>query len=477
MAKTWFFKSCLGVFQGGGCRAAAFVGAYEEAVRSGVSFTEVAGTSAGSIVAALVGAGAGSIELRTIMSKLDFRSFVSPPNRTAPRGIVGRALTVGFPKYADLLFDQGFHSSIEVKRWVNNQLAALLPTEKQPLQFRSLRFPTYIVSTDLARSEVKVWSQESTPNELVADAVHASCAIPIFFQPIDRRHVDGGVLSNLPAFVFSKREHSHRPLASRVLAFTLVADEVSLDAWNTELFLQLLASAVVDGSQKLQLDLLSNIHVVSIPTGSIKATDFDKMNPEATNMLIQNGVAATRSFFEQELLNVRPAPSTEAVCYGIDEMYTRVTESLELVLDRIVVADINTDWVYSLFPSLLCWRAKGVRVDVLLPALGDKPDGVYRRQLLRAMGAHVTEIPNTTAVPFRAFLIITRDPSQSRAVVGVDKQSRTQSIEASYYQGFLDSAVIRAVLAQLDTTSQPYQAHLFRCHSFPWTVKTGSLLV
>ena len=51
MAKTEFFHSCLGVFQGGGCRAAALVGAYEEAVNRGVHFTEVAGTSAGSIIA------------------------------------------------------------------------------------------------------------------------------------------------------------------------------------------------------------------------------------------------------------------------------------------------------------------------------------------------------------------------------------------------------------------------------------------
>ena len=58
MQKTVFFRNCLGVFQGGGCRAAAFAGAYEEAVKRGVSFSEVAGASAGSVIAALIGAGA-----------------------------------------------------------------------------------------------------------------------------------------------------------------------------------------------------------------------------------------------------------------------------------------------------------------------------------------------------------------------------------------------------------------------------------
>jgi predicted acylesterase/phospholipase RssA len=363
MAKTSFFKSCLGVFQGGGCRAAAFVGAYQEAISSGVSFTEVAGTSAGAIVASLIGAGAPPRDLRDAITTLDFNSFVGEPNRKATRGISGHIFGMKFPQYADLLFDQGFHSSLPIKKWVDEQLARLLPAEKHPITFSSLLFPTYIVSTDLTRSEAKVWSQQTTPNELVSDAVQASCAIPIFFQPVGKRHVDGAVVSNLPAFVFFGRENSQRALASRVLAFTLTADEPDTGTWGTQKFLELLANALVDGGQQLQLNLQNNVHIVAIPTGNIKATDFSKMTPEATNILIQSGASATRAFFEQELLRVQPTSSVESVCYGTDELYTRVTESLELPLERVVIADHNSDWVYSLFPSLLCWRAKGVRVD------------------------------------------------------------------------------------------------------------------
>ena len=223
MAKTSFFKSCFGVFQGGGCRAAArlagmdrqtlrdavvrynakgleglhdrpkgysprrltadeeaalaaviIVGAYEEAVSSGVSFTEVAGTSAGSIVASLIGAGATPQDLREAITGIDFESFAHTPDRKAPRGLLGRVLGLKYPQYADLLFDQGFHSSSQIKEWTNKNLSRLLPQEKQPITFSSLPFPTYIVSTDLIRSEAKVWSQMTTPNELVSDAVEAS---------------------------------------------------------------------------------------------------------------------------------------------------------------------------------------------------------------------------------------------------------------------------------------------------------------
>jgi predicted acylesterase/phospholipase RssA len=118
MAKTTFFNSCLGVFQGGGCRAAAFVGAVEEAVRSGVSFTEVAGTSAGLIVAALIGAGATPTNLREAIAQMDFGSFMGEPERRAGRGIVGRILGLRLARYADLLFDQGFHS-LQIKSWID----------------------------------------------------------------------------------------------------------------------------------------------------------------------------------------------------------------------------------------------------------------------------------------------------------------------------------------------------------------------
>jgi predicted acylesterase/phospholipase RssA len=455
MAKTSFFKSCLGVFQGGGCRAAAFVGAFEEAVSSGVSFTEVAGTSAGAIVASLIGAGAQPKDLRGAIASMNFNSFVGEPDRKGGRGIAGHLFGMKFPQYADLLFDQGFHSSLEIKKWVDEQLARLLPEEKRPITFSSLPFPTYIVSTDLSRAEAKVWSQQTTPNEFVSEAVQASCAIPIFFQPIGKRYVDGAVVSNLPALVFFGRENSQRALASRILAFTLTADQTDSGEWGTETFLQLLANALVDGGQQLQLNLQTNVNIIAIPTGKIKATDFDKMTPEATSTLMQNGATATRAFFEQELLKVQPVSSIESVCYGTDELYTRVTESLEIPLERVVIADHNSDWVYSLFPSLLCWRVKGVRVDVLLPELGDKADGKYRRKLLRAMGVHLTEIPSETAVPFRAFVIVPRDIAQLRAIVGVEKQSKSQTIEAIHYQGFLDTSAIRAILAQLDNLIGP----------------------
>jgi hypothetical protein len=75
------------------------------------------------------------------------------------------------PQFANLLYDQGFYSSSRIVEWMNEYLNKLLPLAPHPVTFRSLPILTYIVSTDLIRSEAKVWSRTGTPNELVANAV------------------------------------------------------------------------------------------------------------------------------------------------------------------------------------------------------------------------------------------------------------------------------------------------------------------
>jgi hypothetical protein len=355
-----------------------------------------------------------------------------------------------YPEFANLIFDQGFYSSSHINEWINEILNRLLPNVPHPVSFRSLPIPTYIVSTDLTRSEAKIWSQIATPNELVANAVQASCAIPIFFQPIEERYVDGGLLSNLPAFIFSGRETSDRPLSTRVLAFSLSANEEEPTTWGTLQFLKLLLNAIIDGSQKLQLDQQKDVHTIRIPTSDIKATDFRRMTAALTQSLVDNGTRAARQFFDEELRHVRSARSNTSVCYGTEELYTHVTDGLDISLERIVIAEDNTNWVYPLFPSLLTWVMKGVRLQVLLPEHGDNPrHGPYRRRLLGALGVDIKEIRGASSVPVRTYILDSKDPAQIKAVVGIERGS-AHGIEAVVYTGVLDSPVIRSVLLQVE---------------------------
>src|SRR5512138_351641 len=127
--RTARFESCRAVFQGGGCRGAAHAGAYQAAVECGVTFSAIAGTSAGSIVAALIGAGAQPDYLLRTLIALDFTQLLGKPQ---PQD--------GFPSFAARLLARGIgwlpgqvadaasrivrfggiHSAEGLERWVND---------------------------------------------------------------------------------------------------------------------------------------------------------------------------------------------------------------------------------------------------------------------------------------------------------------------------------------------------------------------
>ena len=88
------FINSKGVFQGGGCKAVAFLGAYDAALRSGVCFTEFAGTSAGSLFAALVAAGADVEEIKRFLGSLDVKRLVQDAELYHTRGIFAKSYYV-----------------------------------------------------------------------------------------------------------------------------------------------------------------------------------------------------------------------------------------------------------------------------------------------------------------------------------------------------------------------------------------------
>jgi hypothetical protein len=151
------------------------------------------------------------------------------------------------------------------------------------------------------------------------------------------------------------------------------------------------------------------------------------------------------------LQRVRSYRSQASICYGPEEIYTHVTDGLDIALCRVVIAKNETDWVYSLFPSLLCWRMRGVRIQVLLPEHGDHPrHGPYRRKLLRALGAEVSELPGKSSVPIEAYVLDSIDTAQIKAAVAVERGLSSHGIEAVVYEGYLDIPAIRSILGQLD---------------------------
>lgn len=153
---------------GGGARGFAHAGAIKAMEEVGVRPDIIAGVSAGSVVAVMYAAGMTPEAILAAFGEVSFMDFCK----------------LSVPK-------NGFFNMDGFKKFIRRHV----PYEN----LEDLPIPTYIGATDIDHGTAAVFS---TGN--VADAVAASCSIPIIFQPqkIDGTHyVDGGVLHNLPSWI------------------------------------------------------------------------------------------------------------------------------------------------------------------------------------------------------------------------------------------------------------------------------------
>lgn len=458
--KTLFFNHCWGVFEGGGVRTAALAGAYEAAVTSGVNFGRVAGTSAGSIIAALISSGAKPEFVLSELETKDFQEFMKPA--LAKDNVFGsNAFWKVFTKptwgrLGDLVNvwqNSGKYSSIEVESWLDKLLCKVLDVES-PVKFSDLKLPLYVVASDIAHGKQKLWSKENTPDESVAFAVRCSCSIPFYFQPVSNGAsllVDGGMISNLPSWVFSNHEMQEK--LSRILCFRLF-DKSKSEINNLTDFVERLVTTIVSGGTEIQLQLQNNIYTVNIPTGDFKATDFNDMDTQAKEWLRKSGFDSVSKFIIGERIAVNNRQEN-LVFSGFDKKLLLLVQYLSEATDDILIISSNSYWLYFLFPSLAFALKRGISVNVILkPAKYDpyEKHEMHRQQLLENMGVGV-DIRND--LPFDGFILdrMSEDAiaaiSTAEGIVGRDYNYLDENIRV-YTKSSCDTAIIRALNNQVN---------------------------
>lgn len=448
--RTYFFESCLGVFQGGGCRGAAFVGALRHVAERGVNFSGVAGTSAGSIIAALLAAGATADQIGALLAELDFKAFLRPPEAIDSKISTWQRIggSIGdwfYPGISKVIQNHGCYSSAEIEEWLNRALKTLLPQAAgRKVKFHDLIKPLWVVAADIVAQDVRVWSKDQNADDDVAHAVRCSCSIPGFFQPVDGRYVDGGILSNLPSFTFSAENSAVH--SKKILAFTLHGDtpDVRLDTPGN--YFKAVLNTALDGSGNIQARLVENVYEIRIQTGAISSTDFAGMNAEKTALLASNGTAAAKDFFDSELGKVRSSAARRTICEGNDEVLTELTTILNVRnIKKLFVADEDSNWLYSIFPAFLKWRTQGVEIHAFLPPEDHKPHELYRRRLMAEMG--IVFHP-TARVPFCGFIMDPQNSTDCSALIYME-DTVADEVRAIKYVGPDDQPAIRALHAML----------------------------
>ncbi len=324
------------VMEGGGAKGLGIIGVVRRLMEEGYEFPRVAGTSAGSIVAALLAAGIDAGGLAEAMERLDYSRV---PDR---RGIPGVS------EAASLLAKGGLHPGDYAHRWIREELEWLGVTTFAQLRRKdegadpnldvSQRYKLVVMATDITHGRLLrlPWDYERVfgrdpDQQLVADAVRASISIPLYFEPRTLRDertgeettlVDGGVLSNFPVEIFDRtdrREPRWPTFGVKIIPALPGADAELLPLLGLPLppplrqAEQVLATAVVGHDQTYIDRPCVRRRMIEVDTRSIGIIEFDADEQKRAGVVAKGREAA------EQFLAGWDWPKYRNECRGFDD--------------------------------------------------------------------------------------------------------------------------------------------------------------
>jgi NTE family protein len=308
MRETTDAKQFDAVFEGGGVKGVGLVGALSILEQQGYTPVNVAGTSAGAIVASLLAAGYQAAELKEVIMGLDFNQLTDPPT-------IGRIPLVG--PVVDELFSKGLYKGDYFLKLMRDLLARKGVRTFGDLVIQSetddrYRFKLRVVASDISLGRMLVLPQDIRdygiePGQLeVALAVRMSMSIPLFFCPVQLKRpdggtsliVDGGLLSNFPVELFDSVGDPSWP----TFGFKLVqGDEETLSQRTrhpingplSEVIAMFLTAT--EAHDAYYLKAAKFVRTIAVDTLTVASTDFN-LSPAQKEALYQSGMAAANDF-------------------------------------------------------------------------------------------------------------------------------------------------------------------------------------
>ena len=338
-----------GVFEGGGVKGIAFAGAIAAAEQDGgvEEWVNIAGTSAGAIVAALLAVGYDSAGLQRILNDAKYPKFAD----CGPGGKWAGGLVNAVVRMRGLAPGKYFH------QWMSEQLAAsplakelgkteltfadvkrrdLPPRSEVPditdEQYERAKYRLHVIGSEVTSGQMlllpdalpnyedkqgKQFDKDTFP---IVDAVRMSMSYPFLFKPVElykdgRPHyvVDGGLLSNYPIWLFDSPNPKRPTWGFRLHPGTSTVEGLPHRAiprplWSVPL-LKAMFSAATEAWDRHNLAHTVSARTVSIPTHAISTTDFN-LSQENAQALYGWGKDAASAFFQD------PAQKTYLNSFG-----------------------------------------------------------------------------------------------------------------------------------------------------------------
>lgn len=421
-------------FAGGGAKGLIHVGALQALEARKVDFRGVAGTSAGAIVAALKAAGLTARDLvdtesgRNLIERLE---AIDPKIRRAtdffgPGGwsrIVLFRLAMERPRWA-LALIVGFmlggplaaawimsaHLGLglalygllalavalvvrtllgglaDVRRFqaALGRLLQELVFPKEPSRIvrmgdfgREGRPSLKIVSANLSRTKLHLFSPTRTPDTPVADAVAASICLPVIFTPWpigEDLHIDGGIVSNLPAWPFDEDRELDPEALTIAVEIAANAEPQRLTRFNW-LFAAIQTGLFGSGELNLRVSGQAERLVLS---SSLNMLQFD-LTSEAAQQEVADAERAASLKLDKRLFR-RPALYRDA-CAVTQALVQDVLESAlpgAHCRVRVAVATPDRDYHQSLRSRFSTGYEQDADEGMLVPVEGSVTGDVWR---------------------------------------------------------------------------------------------------
>jgi NTE family protein len=288
-----------GVFSGGGIKGLALIGAVSAIQKKGFTYKRVAGTSAGSIIAAFISAGYSGEEMFELMDELNLIDFLDSRKTFIPTSI---------SKWVLLYWKLGLYKGVELENWIASKLAARGLRTFADLPPNALR----VIASDLTNSRLVVLPNDLPKYDICADAfpiataIRMSCSLPYFFEPVILETnngksvmVDGAVLSNFPMWLFDKEYvKKARPVLGVKLSHTSFNYPKRNKINNAIQMFESLFETMKDAHDERYISRKHEKNIIFIPTAGISTTEFD-LSEKSKEALFQLGEASANEFLKK----------------------------------------------------------------------------------------------------------------------------------------------------------------------------------
>ena len=300
------------VLEGGGVKGIALVGAITVLMERGYTFERVAGTSAGSIVGALVAAGFTADEMTATVKAVDYSKFQD--GRPWDDVVVG--------KLVDLLEHDGVYDGNYLKTWLGQQLATKNMTTFATMPYTDpdghsvppeKAYKLVVNVSDITQGALRQlpWDYQArygidASTMDIVDAVRCSMSIPLFYRPVKLHTpsgvtswiVDGGMLSNFPVDAFDRKDGKRPrwPTFGIKLSAAPETDMAPHEVTGTIDFAKSLIATMTGFFDRVHIEDQAVVdRTMFVDTGTIRATDFG-LTSQDQDTLFASGQAAAEKF-------------------------------------------------------------------------------------------------------------------------------------------------------------------------------------